>query len=149
MRTPIQLDSTVFDFAQVSGALEDNLDRYITVKHKGKLTKMFDFGSVLIGPGSTHPDVQWFIEESPATLNTFFSAPLDWRMPQLVKALGAFKSAGEAKRNGWDKEIPEGWSQHVVRIGHIRGVIHILKLFRECSQCKTLTVSNVENHACT
>lgn len=148
MRTPIQLDSTVFDFAQVSGALEDSLERYINVKNKGKMTKMFDFGSILIGPESSHPDVQWFLEESPSTLNTFFSAPVEWRMPQLVKALGAFKSAGEAKRNGWDKDIPEGWSQHVIRIGHIRGVIHILKLVHECPQCKALMASNAENHEC-
>lgn len=147
MRTPIKLDSTVFDFSQVVGNLEEDLSRWLTVKFKGKMTKMMDFGSVLIGPAADHPDVQWFIAESPTTVSTFFSAPVDWRMPQLLKALGAFKSAGEAKRNGWDKDIPDGWSQHVVRIGHGRGAIHVLKLTAECACCGALMTSDAI-HTC-
>lgn len=43
-----------------------------------------------------------------------------WEMPVgttfadiLVKA-GIFKSKSDAKRNGWDKPIPDGWSEFTV-----------------------------------
>jgi hypothetical protein len=37
-----------------------------------------------------------------------------WLLAHVMHASGIFKSVSEAKRNGWDKPIPEGWSQFVV-----------------------------------
>lgn len=148
MRTPINLETTVFDLATVVATLEDDDTRFLTVESKGKRSKMLDFGSIICGFPACHWSVQWFLKESPATVNTFFSIPEGWRMPQVLKALGAFKSAGEAKRNGWDKDVPDGWSQHICRIGHVRGVFHILKLTNACPTCGAMMTQDVVGHEC-
>lgn len=49
----------------------------------------------------------------------------DSRYPQLLKNHGFFQSTGEARRNGWDKNIPEGWSEHT--IGKKKRKVYILK----------------------
>ena len=38
-----------------------------------------------------------------------FTLGAQW--PQVLKALGIFKSGSDAKRNGWDKQIDNGWSE--------------------------------------
>lgn len=35
----------------------------------------------------------------------------DKTMAHLLARLGKFQSVGDAKRNGWDKPIPMGWSE--------------------------------------
>lgn len=86
-----------------------------------------DFGTVFIVPDDI-PDV--FVadildqEEGGAT----FVAPLAWRMPHLLKALGAFESVSQAMKNGWNIEIPPGFSQRTVRIAKTKGCITIFKL---------------------
>lgn len=37
-----------------------------------------------------------------------FSAPVTWRLEQVARALGMFKSASEAKRNGWSGPLVTG-----------------------------------------
>lgn len=51
------------------------------------------------------------------------------RFPQIVRALGAFSSASDAKRNGWDKDVPWGLTIHPIRINRVRGeiIIHRMK----------------------
>lgn len=44
----------------------------------------------------------------------------------LMKLCGAFKSANDARRNGWDKEIPEGFSEW--EIGKKKIKLTILKV---------------------
>ena len=58
--------------------------------------------------------------KNPAPLCTI---PSGWRMPQVLKAIGAFKSAGEAARNGWNKEIEEGAVTHLIRLGHAKRAV--------------------------
>lgn len=143
----IDLSNTVFDFSEVVGALDKDPNRTSTVKHKGKLTKMLDFGLIIIGPDSTDPQVVWFKEEAPAG-SLAFSVPVDWRMSHVMKALGVFKSVGEAKNNGWNIEIPEGFSQHVFRVRHVQGVVNILKLVHKCPSCGNFMVSDTVGHEC-
>lgn len=38
----------------------------------------------------------------------------DKTMAHLLARLGKFASVGEAKRNGWDKPIPQGWSEFTI-----------------------------------
>ena len=38
----------------------------------------------------------------------------DKTMAHLLAKVGKFKSVGEAKRNGWDKPIPTGWSEFTI-----------------------------------
>ena len=40
-----------------------------------------------------------------------FLEETDKTMAHLLAKIGKFKSVGEAKRNGWDKLIPTGWTE--------------------------------------
>lgn len=37
-----------------------------------------------------------------------------WTMAHVMHAAGIFKSVSEARKNGWNKPIPIGYSHHVV-----------------------------------
>ena len=54
----------------------------------------------------------------------FIQMDAETRWPQLLKAIGAFRSTSQARKNGWNKDIEEGWSQ--VRVG--RKTICVLKV---------------------
>ena len=56
-------------------------------------------------------------------------APADCRWPQLLKLLGVFPSAGQARKNGWDKDIEEGWSEALFK--KQRKAVFILKVTRD------------------
>lgn len=51
------------------------------------------------------------------------------RFPDILVSLGIFPSKGQARKNGWDKEIPEGWTD--ITIGKLKHRICILKLTKE------------------
>jgi len=55
----------------------------------------------------------------------FTQADPNFRYPQLLKELGFFKSSGQARKAGWDKDIPLGWSEHT--IGKLRRRLYIFK----------------------
>ena len=44
----------------------------------------------------------------------FFTIEPTWNLAHIMHAAGAFTSVGEAKKNGWNKPIPPGWSEFVV-----------------------------------
>jgi hypothetical protein len=48
------------------------------------------------------------------------------RFPEVLADLGLFSSRSEARRNGWDKDIPKGFSD--IRIGKLKKRICILKI---------------------
>ena len=48
------------------------------------------------------------------------------QFPQLLRDLGLFKSSSDARRNGWNKEIPGGWFE--ATIGKKKHKLYILKL---------------------
>lgn len=54
------------------------------------------------------------------------TVPTDFRWPQLLKLLGVFSSAGQARKNGWDKDIEEGWSEALFK--KQRKAVFILKV---------------------
>lgn len=37
-----------------------------------------------------------------------------WTMAHVMHAAGLFPSVSQARKNGWDKPIPEGWSEYTV-----------------------------------
>lgn len=49
----------------------------------------------------------------------------DMSMAQLLARIGKFKSIKDAKRNGWDKPIPSGWSEFTIGKGANRVDIFI------------------------
>lgn len=80
-----------------------------------------DFGTAFIG-NPEDADIS-----TPQEGTFTFSAPMEWRMPQLLKALGIFKSASEAAKNGWNMDIPPGCSSHLIRANRVLGEIWIHK----------------------
>jgi hypothetical protein len=122
MKTWINLETTVLDFPEMVRELEE----MCTVPDStGKLVRVVDFCTVLVG-WDRITDERWKADIiSTLDLETrpgpIFTAPEGWRMAHVLKALGAFQSVGEAKRNGWDKPLEEGMRDHVVRVRKIRG----------------------------
>lgn len=150
----INLESTVFEFKTVVSELP-RCNFFI----KGQVKRLTDFGSVfLIEPEVmnllTPGDIEFItsihqptIEEKPELpfdklvelpSGPHFKAPHTWRMPQVLKALGAFKSSTAAAKNGWDFDIPEGVSEFQIRINNIKGVITLHKITWENSLVKIL-----------
>jgi hypothetical protein len=125
----INLESTVFEFRTVANNLP-SANFFI----KGSLRKMVDYGTVFIVDPEILPldplAVDLVVSMSTTPEGPHFSAPLHWRMPQVLKALGAFKSATAAMKNGWDLDIPEGYSEHQIRINNVKGVICVHKITR-------------------
>jgi hypothetical protein len=122
----INLDGLAPDFRDtiMEGFATTNKRIWLTYDAKGCRS---DFGTVFIVPDDC-PDV--FVAD---ILNMeegapIFVAPAGWRMPQILKALGAFESTSQAAKNGWNKDVPSGFSQHTVRISHTKGCITLFKL---------------------
>ena len=118
----IDLENTVFNFSEIVNMIEDTTSIFV----RGNPRTFKDFGTVLVGTFSEEEltDLDGWVITPPAPV---FSAPAKWRMPQLLKALGAFKSSSAASRNGWNKDIEEGFSQHLVRIKKVKGALTIFK----------------------
>ncbi len=52
----------------------------------------------------------------------------NWIMAHIMHAAGIFPSVGQARKNGWDKPIPDGWTDIIA--GKLKHEITILKLER-------------------
>lgn len=74
--------------------------------------------NVLIGNGVQEEDKELFFGPL-SDKDKFLSFREDIRFPQLMSEIGVFPSATQARKNGWDKDIPSGWSMHKVGKRHI------------------------------
>lgn len=90
---------------------------------KDKLIKVQDFGTVFIGNISESDE----LISIPQSGTFIFTAPIEWKMFHLLKALNIFKSTTEARKNGWDMDIPIGCSSHLIKSNKILGEIWIHK----------------------
>ena len=63
----------------------------------------------------------------PKEEETVLIAQHNWRMPQLLKALGVFESTTLAIKNNWNKDIPTGYSEHKIKHSKVKGLICIWK----------------------
>lgn len=125
MRPVIDLETTKFDFASV---LSVSWEPIIDTMHKEKWIRTKDFGVILIGRDPTNEFNRHVCDISADGGGApVFVAPVTWRMPHILRALGVFKSAGDAARNGWNMDVPEGLSQHCLKINRIFGCLHIFK----------------------
>jgi hypothetical protein len=114
----INLQETNFVLGEMVNSLPS------TLAFKGdKLQRFQDFGTVFIGHVSPE-DKEMSLPQEGAPV---FQAPFQWKMPQLLKALGAFASTGQARKNGWDGEIPSGAFSVVIKVNKIKGEIWIHK----------------------
>lgn len=88
-----------------------------------------NFGTIIVVPDS----LSEIPAEDVASLGLvdgglLLRAPVGWRMNHLVRSLGVFESASQAAKNGWNMDIPNGLSQHIIRVNKLKGVITIFKV---------------------
>jgi hypothetical protein len=81
--------------------------------------------NILIGPGVGEADKDLFFGPLRDT-DVFQIFDVKARFPELLAALGIFRSRSEARKNGWDKDIPDGFLDF--RIGKLKKRITILKI---------------------
>lgn len=134
MKTPINLEQTVFVPKVI---LSLNREILWGFNSQRKEATGLDLGNVIIGwdKVKTHP-----LEEKITDFvfrglfgdehqnDPLFAAPASWKFPQLLKALGAFPSTSQAFKNGWNKDIPEGFSSIAFRINRQKCIIAIHKI---------------------
>lgn len=122
MHTWIKLAETVFNLLTMVNNIEDTVpvmakDGTGTVKMPHVCTIITEDFFLL--PEETQAVIREALElENP--LSPVFVVPKPWRMPQVMKALGVFKSTGEASRNGWNKDIEFGISVHSCKMNHAK-----------------------------
>lgn len=84
--------------------------------------------NILIGNGIEANDFELFFgptcQGNENDKPRYFTIETKWHT--LLKELGIFSSAGDAKKNGWSKEIPSGFTD--MTIGKLRTRICILKI---------------------
>lgn len=126
--TTIDLGNTVFEGFPKIGMLDMPT---VNFWHKGKTVLFKDFGTIVIiaEDVTVTPELEELILGCSGEAR--FVAPEGWRMPNVMKALGAFQSTTAARKNGWNLDIPEGHSQHVFKLHKIRGVVTIHKVTAE------------------
>lgn len=95
---------------------------------KNKPVSLVDFGTVVI-PCENQPVPDFVFSKNRGEL--VFHAPQHWKLCHVVAAMNAFSSVGQARKNGWNRNIPFGMSQHVFRINKTRGSVTIWKGWHE------------------
>lgn len=83
----------------------------------------FQTANVIIGSPMPKDVQQLFVPEDGEAI---IKVPDSFEWPQLLKHLGIFKSASQARKNGWNKDISEGWSEAVFK--KQRKAIFVLKV---------------------
>jgi hypothetical protein len=53
-----------------------------------------------------------------------------WTLAHVMHAAGLFPSVGQAKKNGWNRPIPDGWSEYTV--GKLNTRIYIVGYVEPC-----------------
>jgi hypothetical protein len=117
----INLQNTVFEFTpEIVNNLPSNFCWF-----KGKPTPFSDFGIVILTPENCEIP-NWVLKQNDSRELIFFGS-LNWKLAHVVHAFGIFNSIGQARKNGWDKDIEFGLTQHMVRINKVRGSFQVWK----------------------
>jgi len=130
MKTWIDLSATVFDLSAVASKITDRIQ--VLTKDKTGLLWMSHACTVITGWESL-TDERWR-DSILQTLDLLepqspvFTVPTTWRMPHVMKALGAFKSNGDAAKNGWNKDIEEGMTVHTFKLAHSKWAFTTFKV---------------------
>jgi hypothetical protein len=131
MNSALDLGSETFSDADIAEMLVlAAKDRFVTVfdpkdAANNKQLSLPDFGTVFIGFDSLEnvDNCDLFLRPQETPLR----APESWKVGHLVKRLGMFPSASQAAKNGFGNDIPKGFSQVMVRVNKMRGILSIVK----------------------
>jgi hypothetical protein len=75
-----------------------------------------------VGKKTEPSDIPCFFDADEVLLDILEN---ETNMAHLLARIGKFTSVKDAKRNGWDKPIPTGWSEFVIGRGINRTDVHI------------------------
>lgn len=99
----------------------------MTWSKSGALRKLADFGTIIIGLDLvTNPDFVGEILNSATGAGPVFMAPGNMRWSNIAAAFGIFKSATQARKNGWDGKPNPGFNFKQFKINKIRGELLVL-----------------------
>ena len=90
---------------QIVKGFQKTSEVFVSPEHKSSGFLCFN---VIVG-GVSRSDLRSFF--GPLTGDEVFLHLEDTHWANLLKTLGIFPSAGQARKNGWDKEIPVGFSE--------------------------------------
>jgi len=129
MRPLQNLEEKPFDLPEWVKACQDHLDSsQILNKEKTHLIRMPFFGTVFVGFDEI-PDERWkesLTSDLHLTRAPAFKCPRHWNLAKILGTLKIFSSVGDAKRNGWDRVSPEGWTEHKVRVAKMQGILCVV-----------------------
>lgn len=130
LKTPVNLETTAFDPTFIAHVVNSDWIVPVWDPKAGFWKNLQDFGTVLIGENITEDDVRSFCGNKDGNIGPgpLFTVPDSWKLADVAKAFGIFPSKSQAMKNGWDGDIPEGFSQRQVRIHNVKGVITFLKI---------------------
>jgi len=129
MNTTIDISSETFTDADIAEMLVmASRDRFVTIcdpKDNTKHLRLPDFGTVFIGVADLESldNLDLFLQDQETPLK----APETWKVSNLAKRVGMFPSTTQASKNGFGADIPKGFSQVIVRVNKLRGIISIFK----------------------
>lgn len=134
MINALNLETTTSDVSAVLALSEAKTLKCVGKHPDCSMELALDFGTVFVGERTenelnpTPEELEALLcqETHPALLMT---APKTWKLQHLVSKLGMFPSASQAAKNGFQGDIPAGFSQHVVRLNKKRGVVTVFKFF--------------------
>ncbi len=89
---------------------------------------------ILIGSGVTERDREIFFGDNTGFVNDLEFIVIEdetIQFPNILKQLEIFKSSSDARRNGWDKEIPIGFSEHKIGSKSNLKKLFILKIITD------------------
>lgn len=125
MKKLIDLSKEGFDFNEFI----ETMPMVMTWSKKGVLCKLADFGSVIIGLEKvTSSEFVGEILNTSTGAGPLFIAPTGWHWAQIARSFGVFKSATQARKNGWDGEPDPGFNFRQFKINKIRGELLVLRI---------------------
>lgn len=93
---------------------------FVSPNHKANGFRCFN---VLIGPVTEEDRALFF---GPLTGDETFTSLNDVSWGPVLKMLGLFPSANQARNNGWGGDVPMGWSEAVFK--KARTVVFVLRV---------------------
>ena len=73
-----------------------------------------------VAPEISGDDRSLFLGPFEACDGPFIEIEPQWTMAHIMTGAGVFPSVGQARKNGWDKPIPAGYSEHTVGKRRVR-----------------------------
>lgn len=126
MKRLIDLSKAGFNFNEFI----ETMPMHMVWSRGGILCKLADFGTIIIGLEKvTSPKfIGEILNLSMPEKAPLFIAPEGWHWGQIARSFGVFKSATQARKNGWAGKPDAGINFRQFKINKIRGELMVLRI---------------------